>query len=442
MPGVTVQKIITQLSLAKKLRDTVAKAPNTYKINEKNVKFKDIVILKRSDRKKKIANLANDCILSLASSYKINLIQIIYMTENAVKEIEQKIGSQKYSEINKAISENPVSMREKLLGNEDLLSYEKNDISILDNIIIYSMVNKNIEIWNKLCNDCKENYITRDFEAVKHFVTSGKFKESDILSSLSEIKSSNESQKENQKFTEKIIDYKEKIVEFLKKFSIETKSGVPVEYLKAVQTIAGKWIKSLKYISFNEKEITLNNFRDKIKCFLSQFSTSFRYLPELCKSNNVASLVEKYNIENSEFKNFVWKSSVSGVSIDQSPYEKYMVSINYAYSVLQKIMGVEETLSSLICLSNSEIYNFSECIPNTAAPDLKRSFSRLADCVSKYHDKYFQFIKGTDNLMLDLSIKPIIGYGLVRTTLNNVVATVRKVCEFLGKIADKKIVLK
>ena len=74
-------------------RDKLDGVSKNYRITAKDVKFKDIVIIRRNQRKKKIADMANDYITCLISNYEINCNQIIYMGEQVATEIKAKFNN-------------------------------------------------------------------------------------------------------------------------------------------------------------------------------------------------------------------------------------------------------------------------------------------------------------------------------------------------------------
>lgn len=93
MGCVKIKDINKKVEEIKETRDKLDGVSKNYRITAKDVKFKDIVIIRRNQRKKKMADIANDYITCLISNYEINCNQIIYMGEQVATEIKNKFDN-------------------------------------------------------------------------------------------------------------------------------------------------------------------------------------------------------------------------------------------------------------------------------------------------------------------------------------------------------------
>lgn len=213
-----INKKVKEITKTRNKLDGVSK---NYRITAKDVKFKDIVIIRRNQRKKKIADMANDYITCLISNYEINCNQIIYMGEQVATEIKNKFDNNWTNLKNIFFSkQNITSNFYQKLGEDKFVEKVKkifpniNKYENLSDTIIDTIVNKNSKLWHDLCKSLESTAMESNFSVIKNLVIGGTLTEKDLLKDLNSNDISENINKENKKF-EQVVDQKEDIVSFL-----------------------------------------------------------------------------------------------------------------------------------------------------------------------------------------------------------------------------------
>ncbi|MBQ3092824.1 MAG: hypothetical protein IJC57_00955 [Clostridia bacterium] len=222
MGCVEIKDINKKVKEITETRDKLDGVSKNYRITAKDVKFKDIVIIRRNQRKKKIADMANDYITCLILNYEINCNQIIYMGEQVATEIKAKFNNNWTNLENIFFSKQNITSNfyQKWGGEDKFVEKVKkifpniNKYKNLSDTIIDTIVNKNSKLWHDLCKSLESTAMESNFSVIKNLVIGGTLTEKDLLKDLNSNYISENVKKENKKF-EKVVDQKEDIVSFL-----------------------------------------------------------------------------------------------------------------------------------------------------------------------------------------------------------------------------------
>lgn len=224
MACVEIKDINKKVQEIKQTRDELGAFSKNYKITAKDVKFKDIVIIRRTQRKKKIADLANDYSVCLVANCEMNCNQIIYMGEQVATEIKAEFNNNWTNLESIFFSEQNInSSFYQNWGGEDKFEQKIKiffpnikKYNNLSNAIIGTIVNKFSNLWHYLCQSLEFSSVESNFSLIKKSVTGGGLTEKELLEDLDPKFISENIKKENERF-EEVVSQKEKIVSFLSK---------------------------------------------------------------------------------------------------------------------------------------------------------------------------------------------------------------------------------